>query len=116
MIIKIHQKYCELPIAATGAAASATNTTQITVSMQLSILNFFFSPIRQAPFSLGTTPVNMKKHNAHFLFLMFFLFYILFYKEVVPHSLFSCKCAAPLPLEKYVSGCYGCILACRYKV
>ena len=52
--MKIHQKYCELPIAATGAAASATNTTQITVSTQFSILNFFFfSPICQAPFSFG---------------------------------------------------------------
>ena len=39
--MKIHQKYCEFPIAATGAAASATNTTQMTVSTQLSMLNFF---------------------------------------------------------------------------
>jgi hypothetical protein len=42
----IHQKNCEFPIAATGAAASATNTTQITDKIALIKLNFFFfSPI-----------------------------------------------------------------------
>jgi len=43
MIMKIHQKYWELPIDATGAAASATKTTQMTVRIASISLNFFFS-------------------------------------------------------------------------
>ncbi|EHE93559.1 hypothetical protein LLCRE1631_01209 [Lactococcus lactis subsp. lactis CNCM I-1631] len=45
----IHQKNCELPIAATGAAASATKTTQMTERIALNRLNFFF------PFSINNT-------------------------------------------------------------
>ena len=40
--MKIHQKNWLLPIAATGAAASATNTTQMTDRITLPRLNFFF--------------------------------------------------------------------------
>ena len=41
MIRTIHQKYCELPMAAAGAAASATNTTQTTLRIASKRLNFF---------------------------------------------------------------------------
>ena len=37
---KIHQKNCWLPMAAAGAAASATNTTQITERITLMNENF----------------------------------------------------------------------------
>lgn len=90
--MKIHQKYCELPIAATGAAASATNTTQMTVSMQLSILNFFFSPICQAPFSFGTLLLIIRKilryahfiKSAHFLYIFYEAFLIPYLVVNVP--------------------------------
>ena len=38
--MKIHQKYWLLPMEATGAAASATNTTQMTVRIASVSLNF----------------------------------------------------------------------------
>ena len=41
MMRNIHQKNCWLPMAAAGAAASATNTTQITDKITLRNENFF---------------------------------------------------------------------------
>ena len=41
MMSMSHQKYCEFPIAAAGAAASATNTTQIIFRIASSRLNLF---------------------------------------------------------------------------
>ena len=40
MMRKIHQKNCWLPMAAAGAAASATNTTQMTERITLMNENF----------------------------------------------------------------------------
>jgi len=44
MISRIHQKYCELPMAAAGAAASATNTTQMMFRIASKRLNFLVFP------------------------------------------------------------------------
>ena len=41
MIRNIHQKNCWFPMAAAGAMASATNTTQITERITSKSLNFF---------------------------------------------------------------------------
>lgn len=54
MIMNIHQKYWEFPIDATGAAASATKTTQITVSIASMSLNFFFAAIFSTSFMFFT--------------------------------------------------------------
>ena len=43
---KIHQKNCELPMAAAGAAASATNTTVMTDRIASTNRNFLFFAIR----------------------------------------------------------------------
>ncbi len=48
MIKKIHQKNWALPMAAAGAAASATNTTQITDRM--TSINENFLPATTTPF------------------------------------------------------------------
>ena len=53
MMRKIHQENWELPMAAAGAAASATNTTQITVRIASIMRNFFFLAIRLSPFQSG---------------------------------------------------------------
>ena len=54
--MKIHQKYWLLPIDATGAAASATNTTQMTDKMTSASRNFFFSMAYSQLFSTFATP------------------------------------------------------------
>ena len=46
MMRKIHQKNCELPMAAAGAAASATNTTVMTDRIASTNRNFLFFAIR----------------------------------------------------------------------
>ena len=68
MIMKIHQKYWEFPIDATGAAASATKTTQMTVRIASISLNFFFSlkvstsfAIFLSCFKLNTEAVSSNK-------------------------------------------------------
>ena len=55
MIRKIHQKNCWLPMAAAGAAASHTNTTQITDRITDMKENFFLPLIAE--------PLNLKRES-----------------------------------------------------